>query len=65
VPAILRVAVAADVPLDTVSTTLDEAAAAGFEEAFVELVHVAHDVDDALGVAARLLERAARPEENP
>lgn len=58
-PAILRVGVPAGTPLDTVSATLDAAAGAGFEEAFVELVHLADDVDAALDVAATLLHRAA------
>jgi len=56
-PAVLRIAVPAGTPLDTISATLDSAAGSGFEEAFVELVHLADDVDAALDAAAALLDR--------
>lgn len=59
VPMILRVNVPAGTPLDAVSTTLEAAAALGVEEAFVELAHIADDVDDALALTRELLSRHA------
>lgn len=59
VPAVLRIAVPEGTSLDTISETLDAAAGAGFEEAFVELVHVADDVDAALDMVAAVLRRSA------
>jgi probable F420-dependent oxidoreductase len=59
-PAILRVNVAAGTSVEDIATALAEVSAGtGIEDMFVDLMYLAADVDEAIGLAGRLLDRTA------